>query len=79
MKPTEIIARAMNDRKADAGQVLAALRAAGYVVVPIEPTKEMIQAWCSASLEAVPASKYAANLDDHARADWRAMIGAAPK
>lgn len=53
---------------------------AGWKLVPIEPTQEMIDAWASAS---VPAFLVAACPDDEANRivatnDWKAMLSASP-
>lgn len=50
-----------------ADELFEALRAAGYVCVPIEPTSEMIEAgWADAH-------------EEDAKETWKTMIKAAPK
>jgi hypothetical protein len=62
----------------DAKGLFSALDAAGYAVVPKEPTPEMIEAWDSAAPG--PVSDDAAWTNENcARADYVAMLAAAPK
>jgi hypothetical protein len=61
--------------------VFAAIRAAGWAVVPVEPTMEML--WAA---DRAPAPTWEMDDPDHAqfvlfalrRAEWAAMIAAAP-
>ena len=62
--------------------VLAALTAAGYAVVPVEPTEAMIQAMHNApEPKTIVATPYGAGYAaaDQWRETWRAALAAAPR
>jgi hypothetical protein len=68
-------------REMEADAVLAAIRAAGWAVVPVEPTEAML--WAA---DRAPAPTWEMDNPDHAefvlfavrRAEWIAMIKSAP-
>jgi len=81
-KPADLIEQAVarfigsaalvNDDAAEcAGAVLEALAAAGYVIVPREPTEAMLEAGALTEDLDIGFAEQGANL-------WRAMIAAAP-
>jgi len=68
------------DGREDAEAALAAIRAAGWAVVPVEATDEML--WAGENL---PAPLWEMDNSDHSqfvlflrRAEWAAMLAAAP-
>lgn len=61
-----------------AGCHIAALSAAGWVIVPVEPTEKMLQTFRdSVLIECYPYARTASVLND--RATYHAMIAAAPQ
>lgn len=79
IEPVEAIALAINGSYlsrtralADAATAVRSLHSAGFVIVPIKPTAEMIEAWSTAHPDAEFTD------ENCARADWEAMIEAAP-
>lgn len=60
--------------RVDVAFTLAALEAAGYRVVPVEPTAEMIAAWGTTE-----PPEWQADDDAYCRTGWRDMLAAAPK
>ena len=78
LQSPHIIPSAAEDERDRARAILSALDVAGYAVVPKEPTPEMVEAWDSAAPG--PVSDNAAWTNENcARADYVAMLAAAPK
>lgn len=57
---------------------LAEIEAAGYAVVPVEPTEAMVSAW-SIAFPNDPKDNGTWSDDQCARADWSAMLSASRK
>lgn len=86
--PREVIADAAHKWFADAYNpevgrldspdvpILAALTAAGFVIVPREPTREM---WAASGTAVVVTRERSENHDDMSEAVWSAMIAEAEK